>query len=237
MPKKNKYADRIKEIRKIKGKDLLANPKNWRIHPEHQVKGLEAALGSVGKVGALLAWESPEGLMLLDGHGRVELNPEEEWTVLILDIDTEEEADKVLATFDTLTGLAEIDESLFTDVLASLDVDKADDRSLVELFRDTHTDMDINSLLLGEDIPQVTGEVLPKLPSYDLPLEETTSPYLLIEFNTFHQREQFAVAMFGEEVMTQIRDHIGRRLPLTSEDVERFCAIFNEANEAEKGEE
>lgn len=116
------FKDRIKEIRKLKGKDLLANPKNWRLHPEHQLQGLRSALGSVGKVGALIAWESPDGLMLLDGHGRVELNPDEEWTVLILDIETQEEADKILMSYDSLGSLADINKVKF-EALINFDAD------------------------------------------------------------------------------------------------------------------
>lgn len=137
MTKKNKYADRIKEIRKIKGKDLLANPKNWRIHPEHQIKGLEAALGSVGKVGALIAWESPDGLMLLDGHGRVELNPDEEWTVLILDIETQEEADKILMSYDSLGEMAQMNDTSFSELLKSLKEDCPYDMALWSTFKYT----------------------------------------------------------------------------------------------------
>lgn len=124
------YRDRIKEVRKVKGTDLLANPKNWRIHPEAQLTGLHSVLSSVGKVGALIAWESPEGLMLIDGHGRVELNPEEEWTVLVLDIQDEKEVEKVLATYDLLAEVADIDFDRFEGLFSELfNADKDSDLS------------------------------------------------------------------------------------------------------------
>jgi hypothetical protein len=56
-------------------------------------------LAEVGYVDALLARDTPDGLMIIDGHLRAETTPDMEVPVLILDV-TEEEADKILATFD-----------------------------------------------------------------------------------------------------------------------------------------
>lgn len=103
------YKNRIKDTRIVKGRDLLSNPLNWRTHPEEQVDALEQVLGAVGKVGALVAWESPGGLMLLDGHARVQAAPDDDWTVLVLDV-SEAEANSILLSYDALTGLATVDE-------------------------------------------------------------------------------------------------------------------------------
>jgi hypothetical protein len=68
--------DRIKELRRVKAKDLLPNPKNWRHHPKAQAEVLRGLLAEVGYADALLARELPEGrLMLIDGHLRVEPRP------------------------------------------------------------------------------------------------------------------------------------------------------------------
>src|SRR5215469_15065977 len=101
--------DRIKELRRVKARDLLPNPKNWRRHPKAQAEALRGLLAEVGYADALLARELPDGkLMLIDGHLRAETTPEMMVPVLVLDV-TEEEADKLLLTLDPLAGMAEAD--------------------------------------------------------------------------------------------------------------------------------
>jgi hypothetical protein len=84
---------------------LLPHPKNWRTHPAHQRAALQGLLAEVGFADALLVRETPEGLMLIDGHLRAETTPEMKVPVLVLDV-TEQEADKLLATLDPLAAQA-----------------------------------------------------------------------------------------------------------------------------------
>jgi hypothetical protein len=101
--------DRIKELRRVKAKELRANPKNWRRHPKIQVDALQALLSEIGYADALIARELPDGkLLLIDGHLRADITPDNEVPVLVLDV-TEEEADKLLATLDPLSAMAETD--------------------------------------------------------------------------------------------------------------------------------
>jgi hypothetical protein len=101
--------DRIKELRRVPASQLQPNPKNWRKHPESQANALRGVLAEVGIASAVLARETPEGgLMLIDGHLRTETLHNAEIPVLVLDV-TEEEADKILATFDPLGAMAESD--------------------------------------------------------------------------------------------------------------------------------
>jgi len=68
--------DRIKELRRVRAKDLLPNPRNWRVHPKVQAAALRGLLAEVGYAGALLARELPDGkLQLIDGHLRAETTP------------------------------------------------------------------------------------------------------------------------------------------------------------------
>jgi hypothetical protein len=97
--------DRIKSLRRVRAKDLLPNPKNWRTHPAHQRAALQGLLAEVGFADALLVRETPEGLMLIDGHLRAETTPEMKVPVLVLDV-TAAEADKLLATLDPLAAQA-----------------------------------------------------------------------------------------------------------------------------------
>jgi len=123
-------ADRIKSLRRVRAGDLLPHPKNWRRHPEGQRKAMQAALAEIGYADALLARETPEGLMLVDGHLRAELDPDQKVPVLILNV-TEAEADKLLATLDPLAGLAEADLEQIRELAGSIDFDQPDLEAVV----------------------------------------------------------------------------------------------------------
>lgn len=104
-----KILDRIVGFQRIKAKDLRPNPHNWRKHPPEQADALRGLLAEVGYVGALMARRMPDGsLQLIDGHLRAETTPDTKVPVLIVDL-TQEEADKVLATYDPLSAMAEGD--------------------------------------------------------------------------------------------------------------------------------
>ena len=55
--------DRIKELRRVPASELLPNPKNWRTHPVAQQDALRGVLAEVGYADALIARETPEGLI------------------------------------------------------------------------------------------------------------------------------------------------------------------------------
>ena len=111
--------DRIKELRRVNGRDLIPNPRNWRRHPQAQRDALGGVLAEVGFADALLARETPDGLMLLDGHLRLETLPDADLPVLVLDV-TEEEADKLLVTFDPLGAMAAPDTDVLGDLLQGI---------------------------------------------------------------------------------------------------------------------
>jgi ParB-like chromosome segregation protein Spo0J len=113
--------DRIKELRRVPASQLQPNPKNWRKHPEAQANALRGLLAEVGIASAVLARETPEGgLMLIDGHLRTETLHNAEIPVLVLDV-TEEEADKILATFDPLGAMAESDADALRALLEEVE--------------------------------------------------------------------------------------------------------------------
>ena len=125
--------DRIKELRRVSAAELITHPKNHRRHPEAQVKAMRAAFSEIGIADAVLAREDGKGrLHLIDGHLRKEELGDSDVPVLVLDV-TAKEADKLLATYDAITGLAEID----LDALDSLtaDMQLPDDlREMVDAF-------------------------------------------------------------------------------------------------------
>ena len=130
----NQIRDRIKELRRVKARELQSNPKNWRRHPKAQAAALGALLSEIGYADALLARELPDGqLMLIDGHLRAETTPQAEVPVLVLDV-TEEEADKLLLTLDPLAAMAEADAERIKTLLASV---KTADAAVLNLMRRT----------------------------------------------------------------------------------------------------
>jgi len=113
--------NRIKELRQVKGSELLPNPKNWRTHPSQQADVLRGVLAEIGYADALIAYETPDGLMLIDGHLRAETTPDIEVPVLVTDL-TEQEADMLLATLDPLAAMASRDQDSLLSLLGTLDV-------------------------------------------------------------------------------------------------------------------
>ncbi len=115
-----KIRDRIVELRRVPASSLLPDPRNWRTHPKAQREALQGVLAEIGYAGALLARETPEGLMLIDGHLRAETTPSAEVPVLVLDVD-DEEAAKLLATLDPLAGMAVADDERLAEILRSVE--------------------------------------------------------------------------------------------------------------------
>ena len=114
--------DRIIELRRVPARELLPNPKNWRSHPPAQRAALRGLLNEVGYAGALLVRETPDGLMLIDGHLRMETTPEQDVPVLVLDLN-EAEADTLLATFDPLGAMATANMEALAALLDSVRVE------------------------------------------------------------------------------------------------------------------
>ena len=112
--------DRIVELRRVRARDLAPHPKNWRTHPQRQREALRGILAEIGYADALLARETEDGLVLIDGHLRAETTPDQEVPVLVLDL-TEEEADKLLASLDPLAAMAGANDAILQELLAGID--------------------------------------------------------------------------------------------------------------------
>ncbi|MCK6462008.1 MAG: hypothetical protein L6Q95_19165, partial [Planctomycetes bacterium] len=109
--------NRIKELRYVRGGDLVPHPANYRVHGTNQLQALRAILKEVGIAAALVGRELPGGKVeIIDGHARAGVLPDEKLPVLILDVD-EQEAAKLLATLDPLSAMAGIDGEALRRVL------------------------------------------------------------------------------------------------------------------------
>src|SRR6266571_3861332 len=100
--------DRIVDLIRVKAGDLVANPSNWRRHPERQRKALRALLEQLGFAAPLIARREAGELVLIDGHLRASLDRDQIVPVALLDV-TAEEADLLLASLDPISAMAKAD--------------------------------------------------------------------------------------------------------------------------------
>ncbi len=138
--------DRIKEFRRVKASDLAPNPSNWRKHPTYQRDTLQAVLEEVGIADAVIARETPDGLVLIDGHLRRDILPDTEIPVLVLDVD-EAEADKILATLDPLAAMAQTDMDKFLSIAGRIETGSDSIKALLE------------AVANGENMPLLTPKI------------------------------------------------------------------------------
>ena len=111
--------DRIRELRRVKASELVANPELAPPSKE-QSAAMRGLLNEIGYAGALLARDlSDDTLQLIDGHLRLETTPKATVPVLVLDV-TEAEADKILLTFDPISALAQADQWQMEALLATV---------------------------------------------------------------------------------------------------------------------
>ena len=110
--------NRIKELRQVRAGDLIPDSRNWRRHEPAQRAALESMLESIGFAGAVIAREAPEGLILIDGHLRADLDPDQPIPCLITDVD-EAEAGQLLATIDPLGAMATPDPALLAELIGT----------------------------------------------------------------------------------------------------------------------
>lgn len=101
---------------------LLANPKNWRIHPKRQQESLGHVLDRIGWVQSVIV--NKRTGFLVDGHARVSaaLDRNEVVPVVYVDLDEREEAE-ILASLDPLAAMAGSDKNKLGDLLTIAGVD------------------------------------------------------------------------------------------------------------------
>ncbi len=116
--------NRITELRHVRAGDLAVDSRNWRRHPKAQRQALQTMLAQVGYADAVIARETEDGLVLIDGHLRAGLDPEQIVPVLVTDLD-KVEAGQVLATLDPLAAMAQPDTAAL-DALVKGMADQAD---------------------------------------------------------------------------------------------------------------
>ncbi len=99
---------------------LLASPKNWRIHPKHQQEALAGVIGDVGFIRSITVNQRTG--YVLDGHLRVALALQTGQTTIpveYVDLSEEEEAE-ALATIDPIAALAVADKAQLDSLLREI---------------------------------------------------------------------------------------------------------------------
>jgi hypothetical protein len=116
------YKMRVKEMTFVKARDLMDNPRNWRIHDDSQRSALKDILDEVGIGDVLVAYNSERcdgALTLIDGHLRKGMDLDQEWPIAVLDID-DDEADILLASLDPLAAMARTDREKLAPLLEDI---------------------------------------------------------------------------------------------------------------------
>jgi len=152
-----KLRDRIKELRRVKASEILPNPANWRTHPKAQQDAMRGILAEVGIADALLVRETPAGLQLIDGHLRADVSPDSEWPVLVLDVD-DQEAAKLLATFDPLSAMAETDPEKLKELLRQIDIDSEALQQMLNELADDAGLQDDGVEIIEDEVPAPPDE-------------------------------------------------------------------------------
>ena len=153
-----KIRDRIKKLIRVPASELIPNPRNWRLHPEEQQNALRGVLAEVGIADALIARETKDGLQLIDGHLRADVDPSLEWPVLVLDV-TEAEADKILLTHDPLANMAEADEKMLSQLLEEIETESAD---LQKMLDELPTPAAVEIEITEDETPEPPAEPITK---------------------------------------------------------------------------
>jgi len=156
--------DRIVGLERIKASELLRNPLNFRKHPRAQRAALKGSLADVGIAAALIARRTPDGPLLLDGHLRADMNPDEVLPVLMLDV-TEAEANKLLASLDPIAAMATSNAEVLLELLGQIETAEEGLADLLENLRREAQD-DIARLLVDPD--DLPGSPEPRVKPGDL---------------------------------------------------------------------
>ena len=110
------WTNRIIGTGEVEPDQLLANPRNFRIHPKPQQDALEGVLNEVGWVDDVLVNQRTG--FVIDGHLRVSLAQRRGELVPVKYVDlSESEEALILATFDPISAMAATDAALLKDLL------------------------------------------------------------------------------------------------------------------------
>ena len=168
---------------------LLANPKNWRIHPKAQQDALGGVLKQVGIVDTVLVNQRTG--FVVDGHLRVAMAisaGQKTIPVTYVDLSEEEEA-LVLATLDPIAGLAVADREQLDALLQEIETDDEGLKALLEGLAGPGSDPDRSLEEIDlENLPVkpvwcLLAIPVPRLPEVKPGLDEIESMGIHVEYS------------------------------------------------------
>lgn len=165
-----KWKNRIVGYGEEDPEQLVANPKNWRIHPQVQQEYLEGVIDEVGVVQNIIV--NKQTGFVVDGHLRASLalrSGQKAIPVTYVDLTEEEEA-LIISTLDPIGAKAGTDRKKLDELVSSLEASNPAVNDLLEnLAKDrdradqTLEELDVDSL------PDYPHWVLATIPVEKLP--------------------------------------------------------------------
>lgn len=115
------YTNRIVGHAEVDPATLVANPANWRRHPDRQMAALRGSLAAVGWISSIIVNKTTGNLV--DGHARVEQAiKSHEHLVPVTYIEISEADEKLaLAILDPMSAMAQTDEQALATLLSQID--------------------------------------------------------------------------------------------------------------------
>lgn len=125
MARRRSWKSRIVGHDEIDPKTLLANPYNYRIHPEYQSEAIAGSLDEIGWIDDITVNQRTG--FIVDGHERWRLALEHKEPLLpVAYVDlSEQEERKVLATFHPIGEMAMTDAAMQAELLATIDIEES----------------------------------------------------------------------------------------------------------------
>lgn len=191
--------NRIVEFRTVAPDEVAPNARNWRTHPQAQRDALRGVLADVGIAAPVLAYHSARAdgaLVLIDGHERMTVGVP--FPCAILDV-SDEEADKLLATFDPLTAMAETDTAALDALLRDVSTDSpAVAQMLAELAESA------GMVVADEGEPVDPADLWKGMPEFEQ--EDASDKYksLIVHFETEDDYQAFA-RLVGQNLTPQTK--------------------------------
>ena len=116
--------DRIKVFKRLPVSQLEDHPLNWRVHGQRQRAALAELMDRIGFAGACLVREiGPDRYQIIDGHLRKELAGDGDTVPCLITDLTDDEAKKLLLTYDPIAEMADIDQEILRQLVDGIEVD------------------------------------------------------------------------------------------------------------------
>jgi len=149
--------DRIVEFKRVKASDLIPNEKNWRKHSNKQRDILSGVMQEVGFAGAVLTRQTDRGYEIIDGHLRTDEAGDNEVPILVTNLN-QEESDKLLAVYDPITALAEMDEEAYAELTEGMQFENDFVNNYLELLKEESVSWDMEETFDSVENTEETDE-------------------------------------------------------------------------------